>query len=356
MLHHSIIITQLLSIVVAMNSSPDLPNKLRFKAFSNSWVAIHPKPKGIIQFVGSFFIFGSVPTFFYHSLFKSLYAKNYTIIAYPNSLVPPLIWKLKLVDHWRASIELLREEYAVKTEVIKYLLRLPHPPCIDIYLDQSNYSWLGHSLGCKYISLLEIMSDNSVNFQTKLKECGFTPEELNIIEDDLATIEDERNNTDKNITALLQEKAITTIVSSKSYIKDQSSIFLAPEIYGTAEVNGKPQSAIPLFEVFPSGDKTLCLIGKSRKSFQLMGLIAFNNDNISEDDVKSLKQEFKKISAKFIFKEFPGCDLKIEFLSGLASHLKPVGSDIEPLGESIDKTYQELKNRLSKSDERQEVG
>ncbi len=27
-----------------------------FKPFSNSWVAIHPDPKGVIQFVGSFFI------------------------------------------------------------------------------------------------------------------------------------------------------------------------------------------------------------------------------------------------------------------------------------------------------------
>ena len=338
-----------------MNLSPDLPKKLRFKAFSNSWVAIHPQPKGIIQFVGSFFIFGSVPTFFYHSLFKSLYAKNYTIIAYPTSLIPPLIWKLKLVDHWRASIALLREEYAVKTEIIKYLLSLPHPPYIDIYLAQSNYSWLGHSLGCKYISLLEIMSDNSVNLQTKLKECGLTPEELKIIEDDLATIEDERNNTDKNITTLLQEKEKTTIVSSKSYIKDQSSILLAPEIYGTADVNEKPQSAIPFFNVFPSGDQTLCLIGKTKASFQLMGLIAFTNDNISQDDLESLTKEFAKISAKFIFKEFPGCDLKIEFISGLASHLKPVGSDIEPLGECIDKIYQELKNRLSKSYAIQEV-
>ena len=338
-----------------MNSSQNIPNKLCFKPFSHSWVAIHPEPKGIIQFVGSFFIFGSVPTFFYRSLFKSLYAKNYTIIAYPTAIIPPLIWKSKLVDHWSASLELLREEYAVKSELINYLLSLPDRPSVDIYLNQSNYFWLGHSLGCKYISLLEILSNNLENLQTNLEQCKFTPEDFKIIENNLVTIEDERNNTDNNITALLQNNEIDTIVSSKSFITDQPSIFLAPELYGTAEVNGAPQSAIPFFKVFPSGEQTLCLIRKTKEFFQLTSLIAFTNDNISKDDVEGLKKELKTRSAKFICKEFEGCDFKIEFLSGLASHLKPVGSDIEPLGKCIDKIYQELKNRLSQSYEQQDV-
>ena len=327
----------------------------RFKPFSHSWVAIHPEPKGIIQFVGSFFIFGSIPTFFYRSLFKSLYAKNYTIIAYPTAIIPPLIWKSKLVNHWSASIELLREEYAVKSKLIKYLLSFPNQPSVDIYLDQSNYFWLGHSLGCKYISLLEILSNNLDQLQTNLEQCEFTPEDFKIIEDNLVKIEDERNNTDNNITALLQENEIDTIVSSKSFITDQSSIFLAPEIHGSAEVNGESKSAIPFFEVFPSGDQTLCLIRETQGYFQLTALIAFTNDNISQDDVEGLKKQLKNKSAKFICKEFAGCDLKIEFLSGLASHLKPVGSDIESLGECIDKIYHELKNRLSPSYEPQDV-
>ena len=49
--------------------------------------------------------------------------KRYTIIAYPCSVIPPLIWKLKLVDHWKASIRLLKEEYALKYELIDYILK-----------------------------------------------------------------------------------------------------------------------------------------------------------------------------------------------------------------------------------------
>ncbi|VEP11557.1 hypothetical protein H1P_110007 [Hyella patelloides LEGE 07179] len=40
----------------------------RFQPFPHSWVAIHPNPKGVIQFVGSFFVFGALPTVFYDSL------------------------------------------------------------------------------------------------------------------------------------------------------------------------------------------------------------------------------------------------------------------------------------------------
>ena len=328
-----------------MTLSPDIPNKLHFKPFSHSWVAIHPKPKGIIQFVGSFFIFGSCPTFFYNSLFKSLYAKSYTIIAYSTPTIPPLILKSKLVDHWSASIDLLREEYAVKYKLIKYLLSLPEPPSVDIYLEQSNYFWLGHSLGCKYISLLEILS-NTENLQNSLQQCKFKPEDFKIIEDDLATIDEDRTNTDHKITALLQENKIDKICSSKSFITDQPSIFLAPEIHGTAEVNKIPIPVVPGFDLFPSGDQTLCLIEQTQGFFQLTALIYFYQDNISEDDVKDLKRILGSVD-NFIHQGFPGCDLKNKFLSGLASHLKPVGSDIENIGQFIDETYQKLKNRLN---------
>ena len=64
-----------------MNLPQDSNENLHFRAFSHSWVAIHPNPKGIIQFAGSFFIFGSLPTVFYYFLLKSLYDQGYTIIA-----------------------------------------------------------------------------------------------------------------------------------------------------------------------------------------------------------------------------------------------------------------------------------
>ncbi len=219
---------------------------LCFRPFSNSWVAIHPEPKGIIQFVGSFLVFGSLPTVFYNSLFRGLYNKKYTIIAYPSFIFPPLSWKLRLVDHWQASLQLLKEEYALKYELIEYIL---------------------------------------------------------------------------------------------------TSIFLAPEIYGTEERNGKPKSAIPFFDLFPDGRKTICLIDKSQNFFGLTALISFRYDKISKDDVKELRAKLSSKSDNFICKIFGGCDLKIDRLSSLFSHLKPLSSNSEPLADCIDKIFDELRQR-----------
>jgi hypothetical protein len=38
--------------------------QFKFRPMSSSWVAIHPQPKGIIQFIGGAF-FGNFPTVFY---------------------------------------------------------------------------------------------------------------------------------------------------------------------------------------------------------------------------------------------------------------------------------------------------
>ncbi|HEY9709264.1 MAG TPA: DUF1350 family protein, partial [Oculatellaceae cyanobacterium] len=54
----------------------------KFIPLSSSWVAIHPKPKGVIQFIGGAF-FGSLPTLFYRHFLSKLFANGYTIIALP---------------------------------------------------------------------------------------------------------------------------------------------------------------------------------------------------------------------------------------------------------------------------------
>jgi hypothetical protein len=242
-----------------MNNSGNSLETFHFKAFANSWVAINPHPKGVIQFVGSFFVFGSLPTLFYNSLLHSLYNQGYTIIAYPIAVIPPLIWKSKLVDHWQASIQLLKEEYTIKLELIAYILEHTNGEYLDIYLDHANYFWLGHSLGCKYISILEILSSDPSTIRKRLEECGFKPEDFLLVEEDISIIESERKARDRDINYLLARKEITQNISSRQSIIDQPSIFLAPEIYGTQDSNG---ATIPWVKVFPSGEKTLCLIEK----------------------------------------------------------------------------------------------
>ena len=318
-----------------------------FKPFSHSWVAIHPHPQGIIQFVGSFFLFGSLPTIFYSALLKSLYQQRYTIIAYPSSVLPPLRWKSKLVDHWSASIQLLKEEYAIKTELVAHILNctITNRDSLNVYLDHSNYFWLGHSLGCKYISLLEILSDGTQDITHYLRQCGLTKRQSNMVGEDLQNIELERINSDRQIELLLAQNKISRSVSSRKFILDQPAIFLAAEIYGTEERNGKPTSAIPFFDLFPDGKTTICLIDHSQNLFNLTALIAFRFDRISKDDVKALKNVLSSRSSDFISKLFPGYNLKLDRLSSLCSHLKPLIDNNEFLADCIADIFNELKNR-----------
>ncbi|GAB4532938.1 MAG: hypothetical protein Tsb0014_17900 [Pleurocapsa sp.] len=329
-----------------MNNLKNSVENFHFKAFANSWIAINPHPKGVIQFVGSFFVFGSLPTLFYNSLLRSLYDQGYTIIAYPIAVIPPLIWKSRLVDHWQASIQLLKEEYTIKLELIAYILEHTNGEYLDIYLDHANYFWLGHSLGCKYISILEILSSDPSTIRDRLEECGFKPDDFQLVEEDISIIESERIKSDREINNLLARKEVAQNVSSRQSIIDQPSIFLAPEIYGTQDSSG---ATIPWFKVFPSGEQTLCLIQKSRNFFNLTSLISFEGDEISEDDVQNLKQELSKRNInqpdKLLCKQFPGCNLKLKFISSLFSHLKPASNSIEPLANCIDKIFQELRQR-----------
>jgi hypothetical protein len=333
--------------VTVMNTQQKSSDYFRFRAFSHSWVAIHPEPKGVIQFVGSFFIFGSLPTVFYYFLLKSLYNKGYTIIAYPSSIIPPLLWKSRLVDHWSASIQLLKEEYAIKTELIAHVLEYTDRKYLNVYLDQSNYFWLGHSLGCKYISLLEIFSNDS-QIVNNLEQCGIPKKQFPIIEREIENIEFARKNSDRQIEILLrnnQAERQLDHVSSKRLILDQPSIFLAPEIYGTEERRGKSRSAIPFFDLFPDGKTTNCLINLSKKFFGLTALIAFTYDNISKDDVEALNIELSSRSTNFISKSFEGYDLKLSRLSSLLSHLKPLSNYDLSLADCIDNMFDELRKR-----------
>ena len=329
-----------------MSDSSKVDSRFHFKPASHSWVAIHPNPKGVIQFVGSFFIFGSLPTVFYNSLLRNLYNQQYTIIAYPSSVIPPLRWKSRLVDHWQASVQLLKEEYAIKAEIITYLLDYTDRETINIYLNQSNSFWLGHSLGCKYISILEILSSDTSSINSNLEKCGFTPQELQLVAADIEELESSRTNSELRINNLLKRKDIEQKLSTKRGIVDQPSVFLAPEIYGTQNKTG---SKIPYFDIFPNGEKTLCLINKSRDFFNLIALIGFRQDNISYDDIQGLKQEFSSrsinLNDKLILKNFQGYDLKIEMLSSILSHLKPASGNAKSLAACIDKIFEELRTR-----------
>ena len=137
-----------------------MKTEMFFLPIKFDWVAIHPAPIGIIQFIGGAF-FGAFPTIFYRSLLNSLFSLGYTIIAKP--------YKFSF-RHWSVVIDLLNSQLDLfkmiqfEAEKLDYRGIELYQKYIDailnpkIVLDKGKYFWLGHSLGCKYIALLELLS------------------------------------------------------------------------------------------------------------------------------------------------------------------------------------------------------
>ncbi len=108
-------------------------NKIcKFQPVSFSWVAVHPEPKGVIEFLGGA-LFGSVPNISYSHFLHSLYEAGYSVITLPFRFG---------LDHAAIAEDLLSERDNVLQQLGNSHQDLPR-------------FWVGHSLGCKYIILLE---------------------------------------------------------------------------------------------------------------------------------------------------------------------------------------------------------
>ena len=106
---------------------------MRFRPISHSWVARHPEPIGVIEFLGGAF-YGSFPSIAYSHFLNSLFEAGYTVIAVPFRFG---------FNHLAIAQGLLQERDQIRAE-LNYPSTIPH-------------LWVGHSLGCKYIVLLETM-------------------------------------------------------------------------------------------------------------------------------------------------------------------------------------------------------
>lgn len=110
--------------------------KMKFKSVYTCWVAEHPNPIGTIEFLGGTF-FGIFPTIFYSYFLDYLYGKGYSIVTSP--------FRLSL-NHTKIA----REIYGDRQRVFSTL-----DPC---HKDLPRI-WVGHSLGCKYILILEMAGE-----------------------------------------------------------------------------------------------------------------------------------------------------------------------------------------------------
>jgi hypothetical protein len=288
-----------------------MTSEFKFIPLQFHWVAINPKPIGVVYFIGGAF-FGTFPNLFYRYLLKQVFEQGYTIIAIPYRFT---------FRHWNVSIEMVKDLIGLRKAIHDEAKFLGYEDNLDLYLedptqDNPNYFWMGHSLGCKYISLLEILSDvEALELQKVLSGC--------VGENQAKDIEKSINDTDIHDISL----------------KNQPSLLLAPVIAGI-------ESAIPVpalaklvqtlgLDVQPNVQETKCLISNSNL-FRLLEIIAFAKDIQAKDTVAWF---IKELSQQLLKPVIP--------LPNRA-HLAPLGwrSGDEELAENVIKSIQELRAKL----------
>ncbi|MCC5653015.1 DUF1350 family protein [Nostoc sp. XA013] len=284
--------------------------KLRFKPVSHSWVALHPQPKGVIQFIAGAFFGTFGPMLFYRYLLQCLYEQGYTIILLPFNFS---------FNHYVEAGYLMREQYEILPELVRMASVAGYD--YEAYLDDKNFSWIGHSLGCKYISLLEGFTALPPEAQDREKFIrnllSYTSDESQI----------ERVIADVNILfeelrrkILEDRKLIYTYVKreikiNSVFIKGQVSILLAPAISDTGSAI-RPQFLADIIDnlgwgVKPTVEETQNLI-KDSGLFNIMGLVCFKSDNIAKLTCEWFTDILKKPPQQFLG------NLK-------GGHLKPLG-------------------------------
>ncbi|BBC23937.1 DUF1350 family protein [Pseudanabaena sp. ABRG5-3] len=311
--------------------------KLRFQPVSHSWVALHPTPKGVIQFIGGAFFGTFFPMFFYRSLLQRLFNEEYTIVLLPFNFS---------FDHYAESGFLIREQYDIMPELVRRAIFEGYN--YEVYLSDRSFSWVGHSIGCKYIALLEGLSalpilgkPNSPNYDNNVEQLR---KFLESIVNSTANTKDSQQRIKRKIDNLLtglliliddlelkREKAqqlIKTYIKEEPnyqalkgkieitsiFIKNQSSLLLAPVNTGLDSAVPKPFVSIFIglgLNVKPTPEETYALI-KQANLFGLLGLSSFKTDKLALSTCQWFKIDFKK----------PPQDFQ-QWLNG--GHLRPLG-------------------------------
>ena len=284
--------------------------KLRFKPVSHSWVALHPQPKGVIQFIAGAFFGTFGPMIFYRYLLQCLYEQGYTIILLPFNFT---------FNHYVEAGFLMREQY----EILPELVRMASVEGYDYeaYLDDKNFSWIGHSLGCKYISLLEGFTALPPEPQAREKFIrnllSYTSDESQIesVIADINVLFEELKRKIVEDRKLISSYVNREIKINSVFIKGQASVLLAPAIADTGSAI-RPQFLANLIDnlgwgVKPTVEETHNLI-KDSGLFNIMGLVCFQSDNIAKVTCEWFTNILKKPPQEFL-------------QSVKGGHLKPLG-------------------------------
>ncbi len=284
--------------------------KLRFKPVSHRWVALHPQPKGVIQFIAGAFFGTFVPMLFYRYLLQCLYEQGYTIILLPFNFS---------FNHYVETGYLMREQYEILPELVRMASVAGYD--YEAYLDDKNFSWIGHSLGCKYISLLEGFTALPPEPQDREKFIrnllSYTSDESQIerVIADVNILFEELKRKILEARKLIYTYVKREIKINSVFIKGQVSILLAPAIADTGSAI-RPQFLADIIDnlgwgVKPTVEETQNLI-KDSGLFNIMGLVCFKSDNIAKVTCEWFTNILKKPPQQFL-----------ENVKG--GHLKPLG-------------------------------
>lgn len=258
---------------------------------ATSKLLLAPEQKGVIQFIGSF-LFGSFPQQAYAPLLGLLRDQGYSIVLYRFPLNPLQF------NHWEVAIGLYREQLKIRALLSSY----GEPPA---------FSWLGHSLGCKFIVLLEVLSHAPLRRQELLRTV---------------------------LGAAAASELLRQIESSwpaPPFIRDQPSVFLAPEISNTVRLL-RSSWRLRSPGTRPNQLQTEELIKGSPELFNLTGLVRFRSDSIAEDDVSFLE-------AQLAYRQpYPPL---VQDLEGW--HFEPLGLHVETLSRTIVSGLELLRSRIT---------
>ncbi len=302
---------------------------LKFQPVSFSWVALHPQPKGVIQFIGGAFFGTFGPMFFYRYLLECLFKQGYTIILLPFNFT---------FNHYTEAGFLIKEQYKLMPELVRMAELAGYE--FKTYLDDSNFSWIGHSIGCKYVALLEAFSalpkkrneleafireivkktSGSLSPEKQEKKVQSIVNDLEILINDL---ENKRSEA-KKLTSYYVNRYVANrpigfdqseIKIASIFIKNQLSILLAPVNTGLDSAI-KPKALADFlirlgFNVKPTPEETYALIENSNL-FNLLGLVYSPLDNISKSTREWFFNHLKK----------PPEDFRVKLKGG---HLRPLG-------------------------------
>ncbi|MDJ0536056.1 MAG: DUF1350 family protein [Xenococcaceae cyanobacterium MO_207.B15] len=271
-----------------------METKLKFRPIHFNWVAIHPQPIGVIHFIGGAF-FGTFPTIFYRYIIRQLFQQGYTIAALPFRFT---------FRHWSVALTLVRDQEELRKAIAVEAKRLGYEYKIyeqEPISQNPNHFWLAHSVGCKYIALLELLTElEDREIQEFLGDCVGSEQSQQI------------------------ENSLRGVNLKDISLKNQPLILLAPVIAGI-------ESAIPVpalaelikklgLDVQPNVKETRCLINKS-SLFKLTAAIAFSKDKIASNPEIDKEGE-PKGTVQWLQKHVPSIKFS-ELLN--RQHLAPLG-------------------------------